>query len=75
MTVLAQSQCFACKHRVSPLSLPEPQRYERGTFCAAFPEGIPGEILDDTLDHREPIAGDHGIQWESDGKPYPEPLT
>lgn len=76
MTVLAISQCSTCIHSVSPLTLPEPARYERGLFCAAFPDGIPQEVLDDTLDHREPIVGDHGIQWESkNGLPHPETLS
>ena len=74
MTVLAQSQCFACKHRVSPFTLP-PDQWDRDTFCAAFPDGIPGNVMDDTLDHRQPIPGDHGVRWESDGKPYPEPIA
>lgn len=73
MTVLAVSQCAVCTHFRSPLSLPEPERYERDAFCAAFPAGIPEDVYDDTLDHRQPIPGDHGVRWESDGRPYPEP--
>jgi hypothetical protein len=24
------------------------------------------------LDHRQPIDGDHGVRWVSDGEPFPE---
>lgn len=37
--------------------------------CTAFPEGIPDEILDNRFDHRRPLEGDHGIQFE----PTPAP--
>lgn len=36
--------------------------------CAAFPEGIPGEIAVGREDHDMPYPGDHGIQFE----PRPE---
>lgn len=31
--------------------------------CTAFPQGIPGAILQGKNDHRRPFPGDHGIQW------------
>jgi hypothetical protein len=38
---------------------------EVGNFkCAAFPDGIPEEVLDGSVDHHEPYNGDHGIQFE-----------
>lgn len=45
--------CVTCKHK-SPF----------GPTCAAFPEGIPNEILDAENDHRESFPGDHGIRYE-----------
>jgi hypothetical protein len=44
--------CMTCKHK----------RF--GWHCDAFPEGIPGEIIDGQHDHKEPYKGDGGIQYE-----------
>ena len=43
------SACVYCKHK------------QRGAVCAAFPDGIPDEILDMENDHSEPFEGDGGI--------------
>ena len=46
--------CNSCKH------------YILGTVsCKAF-ERIPDEVLNCENDHKLPIAGDHGIQWEQE---------
>lgn len=50
-----QIACNSCKH-YRPFSNPP--------SCTAFPNGIPDSILDGD-DHREPVRGDHGIQYES----------
>lgn len=49
--------CMLCKH----------YRPEQGRACAAFPkaDGIPLEIWTGENKHTTPVAGDHGIQFES----------
>lgn len=49
---MISTQCLTCKF------------YTGLQECEAFPEGIPQEIFDGTIDHREPYENDHGIQWE-----------
>lgn len=39
-------------------------RKEMGLTCDAFPDGIPREIIMGDSDHREPVEGDHGLQFE-----------
>lgn len=47
--------CWTCVHK-----------HIGGPTCDAFPNGIPGPILDGTEQHREPYPGDNGIQYELD---------
>ena len=49
--------CMTCKHF----------NFENkvNNVCTAFPDGIPVNILITELDHRKPVNGDHGIQYES----------
>ncbi len=48
----SESTCFLCRN------------YLREHTCAAFPDGIPQEILDGVNDHHDAYPGDHGIQFE-----------
>lgn len=62
------SQCSACRHFRSPFD----HAGKDEASCDAFTEAIPVEVYFNTLDHREPIEGDNGVQWESNGQPYPD---
>ena len=51
--------CVNCKRL-------RPARYGKvGLFCDAFPDGggIPDAIKSSEADHRQPFAGDHGLQF------------
>jgi len=56
---------------VSPFARPD-RDFSAPASCPAFPAGIPDEVYGNVLDHREPIAGDNGVQWESNGAQFPE---
>jgi len=38
--------------------------HEDGQSCDAFPDGIPALVLNGEIDHRNPVQGDNGIQFE-----------
>lgn len=69
MTTQPASQCSTCKHFRSAFSVTPPAA---DSFCAAFPAGIPDEVYGNGVDHRQPVDGDHGVRWESNGRPFPE---
>ena len=69
MMVQSAMQCMVCVHYRSPLDSDDDD-FPAQT-CDAFPGRIPDEIWAMQVDHRVPYPGDHGIQWESDGPPYP----
>jgi hypothetical protein len=52
------SQCAVCKHV-------ERNGTEPGMRCSAFPDEIPERITRNKVDHRKPVKGDHGIQFEA----------
>jgi hypothetical protein len=59
MTTLVMPICLYCVHF--------DQGYKGYGFkCAAFPDAIPMAIIESQADHREPIDGDHGIQFAPD---------
>lgn len=41
-----------------------------GMACAAYPQGIPDQILYGGLDHRQPLADDNGITFEPDTESF-----
>lgn len=59
MTTGPRSQCVACVHLRPFEGWGTPQT------CDAYPGGIPQAILDNEVDHRQPVEGDHGIQFEA----------
>lgn len=72
MTSRPQSQCGACDRYRSPFSAENTAGLDE-PFCAAFPAGIPAEVYDNDLDHRQPIAGDHDLRWTPRaGAEFPE---
>jgi len=64
-----KSQCAACKHFRSAFSVTPPRET---SFCSAFPDGIPDRVYANGVDHRQPVEGDHGVRWESNGDEFPE---
>ncbi len=53
--IIGPSECYDCRHL---------RQDSHKVTCAAFPDGIPVEILKSRILHREPFPGDHGIQFE-----------
>jgi hypothetical protein len=58
MSDYPSSMCRFCKH-YHKKELPF-----RPFTCDAFPDAIPDNIFFHCGDHRKPVKGDHGIQFE-----------
>ena len=69
MTTVPVPICYSCGH-LADVTLDAPMA------CAAYPTGIPIEILESVVDHRLPYRGDHGIQFvQNPAMPEPDPLV
>ena len=49
---MQSEQCLHCRH------------YQGQATCAAYPNGIPSDVMTGKVDHRKPVKGDHGIRFE-----------
>jgi len=71
LTSRPPAQCLACKHWQSPLDRTDAnaQQGVPTQVCDAYPlpSGIPSDVWWNRVDHRQPVDGDHDIQWEPDG--------
>lgn len=61
--MICSSLCIHCAHRIG---------VRRDHQCAAFPDGIPLDIINGRIDHRLPVDGDHGIRYEHASDLRPE---
>ena len=56
MTIGAAPICVGCVHFIQDDGKP-------GLRCAAYPGGIPDEIIFGEVNHRKPYKGDNGIRF------------
>lgn len=61
MTIGAAPICVDCVHFITGDD-------KEGLRCAAYPDGIPDEILFGDADHTKPYKGDNGIRFQSKDK-------
>jgi hypothetical protein len=62
MTTAGIPLCASCA-RFSPALGVDLFADELRPTCAAFPDGIPEDILVGGADHRTPVDGDRGLTW------------
>lgn len=57
--MIVESQCIFCKHYHN-------QRHPdtKQIICDAYSDGVPRELLYNSVIHRKPFEGDNGIQFE-----------
>jgi len=55
MTIGPAPICLFCKHYH--------QANQEANTCAAYPDGIPQEIILCSADHRRPYEGDNGLRF------------
>ena len=63
--MLVEPNCWKrkCKHYKGVRQPDGTEKYEV-SYCAAFPLGIPADIINGKNDHTKPYPGDNGIQFE-----------
>jgi hypothetical protein len=67
----SRAPCGSCKHLRPDGYTPPSKRHTLDAgwcSCNAFPQGIPDLVTGGKHDHRTPLPGDHGIQYEPDAE-------
>lgn len=66
MSSVPDSQCLCCQHFRSPLLRADTEGvFSGGPSCTAFPTGIPDVVIENEVDHRRAVDGDHGVRFQA----------